>query len=718
MSKENGIAAQAGIAQGGEAEFFLPRSHIVGLIRDLRRVNASVAIYMDRIEVLSPQSIWRPAEEQELTTANDVKDRIMLQLLQARATGAVSFPIQIRQYEEEEVHEYSHNTVTFHLPDSNMIDDEPEIFPVRAGLHFLASVSEGDTSQTIQEAILKGRSTYVEPQPTNGYLGRTLAEIEDIEKDQQLFFQNGLVDRATELENLRTKVAGRLLTLRAAASEDMTLIIRVGEIIDPTQPEDKVIEIRVISREKTTRIHVNTANSLSDEFERLLPQSPDFVEQKRPPTETSEELSMFVSPPLPAYPRVDAEKIMSRWRTNTEPIYRFSNPDEAYDSGEVTPWVRLLPQNLPRLVDEVLIGDVQASGIFFDYWQERLTRFFSARTQEDYDDLAQMTLTRISNALPAFENRGEGTFSGQLHSYCYAVARSTYKRYIDARSRELRTSEFPERERAGTLYEQDYDSAELEEGGANWEMFWGRVQDILPARQWQIVDQLRTGSQNIEVMRNLEMGLTEYRREIRDARQAIADHLLTPAGLKPIDSPEFSELSNDTLKNAARVGSMDGIKILDRWYTTDSAFSMLLWKRQRLAPVAETKVARRQPTNFNGAGWETYQAHKLQVREMAAQGLTIDEMAVMLGRHFNVVKRTLARMRKEGEVIEVKRPITEQQQKKDYSEFDKQVKSLRDRGMKNEDVAVTLHTSITSVTRSVTRLQKQEELERRKPFGR
>lgn len=249
MSKENEIAIQAGIAQGGEADFFLPRSHVIGLIRDLRHVNASVAISMDRMEVLSPESIWRPAEEQELTTANDIKDRIMLQLLQARAIGAIAFPIQIRRYEGEEIHEYSQNMVTFHLPDPNLIDEDPEIFPIRAGLHFLASVSEGDTPITIQESILKGRPTYIEPQTTHGFIGRTLAEIDDIEKDQLLFFQNGLLDRASELENLRTKVAFRLLSLRAISPEDMDIVIRAGEIISAAQPYDKTIEIRVISKD-------------------------------------------------------------------------------------------------------------------------------------------------------------------------------------------------------------------------------------------------------------------------------------------------------------------------------------------------------------------------------------------------------------------------------------------------------------------------------------
>ncbi len=263
---------------------------------------------------------------------------------------------------------------------------------------------------------------------------------------------------------------------------------------------------------------------------------------------------------------VDTEAIMQRWKINTVPVYRFSDPEISGtrlispESTQSEPWLRLLPQNLPQLVDEVLLNDNEATNIFYTYWQQKLVRFFSSRAREDVDDLAQEALLRINHALPGFDNRGERTFSQNLNSYCYAVARYSFYDYLRTKRGQPRAHELTGRERERTE-NVDYDENSQQEGNSpTWDMFWEKVEPILPERQWQIVDQMRRNHGNVVIMRNLGLGNTVFRREAHQARGTITDQLLTPAGLKAINSPEFNAVSTDILKEASRRGKIDANK--------------------------------------------------------------------------------------------------------------------------------------------------------------
>lgn len=407
---------------------------------------------------------------------------------------------------------------------------------------------------------------------------------------------------------------------------------------------------------------------------------------------------------------VNTEALMQRWKINTVPVYRFSDP-EMSGTRLISPvatqpesWIRLLPQNLPQLIDEVLIGDNEATNIFYTYWQQKLVRFFLPKARADADDLAQEALLKINHALPVFENSGEGTFSRNLNNYCYAVARYSFYDYLRSRRKQPKAYELTGREKARTGAVVD-DKNQEEGNSPTWDMFWEKVEPILPERQWQIVDQMRRNYGNVVIMRNLGLGSTVFRHEAHAARQAITDQLLTPAGLKAINSPEFNAVNTDILKEASRRGRIDAIKILDRWYTTDRAYQTFVWQRSH--PITDTTSTFRSHTS---------ETRKAEIRYLAELGLTTDEIATELNRHPNVVKRALAEMRRDGETVKTRRPSSAN--KKDYNEFDKQVKQLRDSSMKNDDIALFLGVSLGSVTRSIDRSSKSGELVLRQPFGR
>lgn len=422
------------------------------------------------------------------------------------------------------------------------------------------------------------------------------------------------------------------------------------------------------------------------------------------------------------------EEIMDTWRKKTIPIYRFSDPEMSgtpanIDQGETgslrattgeeaETLTRLSPSNLPRLVDEVLLGNGEATAIFFNYWQRRLTSYFFSRNYREADDLAQLALVRMSQVLPDFENRGEGSFSQQLHSFCFAVARNAALKHLSNERTRIQTVELTGREQikedvnVQTSRPDNEDEAKI----AYWSKFWDKVKQILPDQQWQIVCQMRDGKQNIEVMRNLGLRAIAYMSEVRSARQALTDQILTPAGLKTIDSPEFNSLTTDAIKSAAEKGYIDGIKILGRWYITEESFKKLLWKRSRRA---QQRHVLEQGTIYESP---LVKARKAEIRELVAQGLTVKEIASTIQRHPNIVKRTIADMRREGETIKVKRPGPPDN-KKDYSEFDEKVKTLRESGIKNEDIAIFLQVSVPSVTRSIDRLSKNGSIQLRPRGG-
>ena len=428
------------------------------------------------------------------------------------------------------------------------------------------------------------------------------------------------------------------------------------------------------------------------------------------------------------------QQILESWQRNTIPIYHFSDPEmtgkpldiEIPDGGSsvIEPWVRLLPQNLPRLVDEVLIGNPESSAIFFDYLHTMLRRFLSYKARDEAEDLAQAASLRISNVLPDFENRGERTFSQSFHSFCYAVARNSLFDFFDDQRRRPQTIELqdwtqkPEEEEVSEpqtkswedLEDSEYFNQQDEQSAPTWDMFWDRVTGLLPENQWQIVDRMKGEIPSLQIMKDLGITRLTYMRDIKDARQAIVDNLLSPAGLKTTDSLEFSQLSTDLLKEAARRGQLDAIKILGRWYITEPAFKMLLWKRDHPGGVLMYSVPHisNHPISIE---------REDQVRRLAAEGLTVDEMAAEIKKHPNVVKRALARLRKKGEKIKVTRPPTSQNIPKDYSLFDARVEALRNSGVKNEDIAYSLRVSIASVTRSIDRSLKTKKITKRKPGG-
>lgn len=411
---------------------------------------------------------------------------------------------------------------------------------------------------------------------------------------------------------------------------------------------------------------------------------------------------------------INTGEILGRWRGNTVPIYRFSDPEmsgthidpQILDKSKA--WVRLLPQNLPRLVDEVLLEEREAEETFYNYWQRRLVKFFSSRVPDEADDLTQDATLRIRNALPAFENNGGGTFSRNLHAYCFAIARYTFYDYLNNRRIQPRTRELTGREYGHSGEVSNEGNLEQTGRSANWDIFWERVEQILPERQWQTVNQMRLGYGNVVIMKNLGVGGTVFRREAHNAKQTIDNQLLAPAGLKAINVPEFSVISTDVLKEAARRGKIDAIKILGRWYTTDTAFKTFLWQREHSSQVGDY---------IYPVFERVSQTRVDQVRTLVAQGLTISEIAVNIQRHPSLVKRTLAQMRREGEVIKVKRPPQERG-KVDYTAFDEEVKILRQSGMENVDIAFFLEVSLGPVTRSIDRLSEKGELSLRKPFGR
>lgn len=403
------------------------------------------------------------------------------------------------------------------------------------------------------------------------------------------------------------------------------------------------------------------------------------------------------------------DEMMKRWKKNTVPIYKFSDPSSPYYAGvkvadatelihggtkeEHAVWQSLLPQNLPRLVDEVLIENNSAENIFFGYWQRRFIRFFSSHTDKDAEDLAQAAVAEVSGAIPRFENSGPRTFTQNLHSYCYAVARYTLYDYLNEEYKRPRTYELTGKEKEQSKVEEK--EPEQTGNAITWEMFWEKVKEVLPPRQWQIVDQIRTGSRNETVIRNLGLSRTSYRREIRTAKQTISDTLLVPAGLKAITDPEFRALSTDILKGACARGFMDAIKILGRWYTTEDAFNRYICRRNEQYNRLGQHIGSETPL---------VQTRKILIKTLVAKGLTIDEMAAEIGRHRSVVQQTLAFIRKQEE-LKIARPQKSSISRRvDYSEFDEMVRMRRQLGMKNEDIAVDLDCSLAHVTRAIARL--------------
>src|SRR3989338_84947 len=422
------------------------------------------------------------------------------------------------------------------------------------------------------------------------------------------------------------------------------------------------------------------------------------------------------------------QELLNRWTNNTVPIYRFSVPENSntqvsepipdYDQEiigatreESKKWIRLSPQNLPRLVDEVLIGNKDAASIFYEYWYKKLVRFFSPRSREDVEDLAQVGVIEISHALPGFENKGGGTFFQNLHKYCYTVARNKYYGYLRSRKRQPRTGQLTGRERYFEQERSDYDD-ERKKAPPTWEMFWEKAEKILPDQQWQIVLQMRNEYQNLEIMRNLGvLGPAAFREEVRSARQAIARHLLAPAGLKTINSPEFNSISRPLLKDAASRGKLEAIKILGLWYTTIEAFKLFLYQKEQHYRNAVPRDIFAQPT-FSESPY--FKEFKKRVKKLTAEGLTIDEIAPEIERHPSLVKQALSQIRKEGEAIKTTRPPNP---RKDYTEFDNRVRDLRLAGMRNDDIALKLGVGIASVTRSVTRLTKSAKIPMRPRGG-
>lgn len=162
-----------------------------------------------------------PDEELQLNEATRQQNSNLLALLQYRMRNPIpGLGVELSIYPGEELHQFSANKLTFSLPDILNTGRQPK---VTSALHHIASAVSEATSLDV--AGIVGLPDQTQDERPVEYVKRTKFEIDKVENalEDERKRTGKRIDESIELTNLKAKLAGRLLALRADHALNKTL---------------------------------------------------------------------------------------------------------------------------------------------------------------------------------------------------------------------------------------------------------------------------------------------------------------------------------------------------------------------------------------------------------------------------------------------------------------------------------------------------------------
>lgn len=246
--------------------------------------------------------------------------------------------------------------------------------------------------------------------------------------------------------------------------------------------------------------------------------------------------------------------------------------------------------DIPSIIDRIKIGGEQAFVELDDYLRPRLNRFFNRRLPGQAEDLTQNTLAEVYEAIPSFEPTLDGRdYSLSFLAWTYVIARNNMNTELRSIIGEPATP-FSEviigRQDQVSMSDAIYDRgiADDKEQEPRREpqdlmpQFRERLTGLLSPAQLKAVELRINGVEIPDIIEKLKTTKRAVLNLMYKAREKIEGELFYPAGFR-----QLADYQDMALSQAAGRGSLEAVKFLGLWYTTDEWVQRYQYRRVALS---------------------------------------------------------------------------------------------------------------------------------------